>query len=266
VHFKVHLKCTFFITGDSFPILIFNPLVNLKLLNLSSNLMEFVSSYLFNQLKKLETLDLSFNRLQLVESYSFYKLINLENLHLNDNANDIQIHNESFIQLDLIQNIHLSKTILNDLTIEIFLDLFKYKNSLETKIVLERHLYKSLFLLSKYTKYDCDLTLFFIRNNVHYNFKSETEIYDYFNECSQMRIKNVSSNSNSNTRSLSYRHEKIFSNIFFYMFYSTLACIMLFGVICFFGADKKRELQIDRKHELNKVRKIFFRSLNQNYY
>jgi internalin A len=227
------------LSDDSFPILIFNPLVNLKLLNLSSNLMEFVSSYFFNQLQKLETLDLSFNRLQLVESYSFYKLINLENLHLNDNANDIQIHNESFIQLDLIQNIHLSKSILNEQTIEIFLDLFKYKNSLETKIVLKRHLYKSLFLLSKYTQYGCDLTLFFIRNNVHYNFKSETEIFDYFNECSQMRIKDVSQNLNHS--SFINRNERIFSNIIFYFFFFTIMFIFFLGIICFFSGARGKK-------------------------
>jgi len=246
-------------------IYLFDGLQSLKFLNLSSNSIEFVSSYLFNQLQKLETLDLSFNRIQVLESYSFHKLINLKNLHLNDNAKDIQIRNKSFIQLDLIQNIHISKSILNEQTIEIILDLFKYKNSLETKIVLSRHLYKSLFLLSNYTQYDCDLTLFFIRNNVHYNFKTETEIFDNFNECSQMGIKNVSQI--SNISSFVNRNSTIFSNVFFYLFCLTLIFIAFIAIICLFVTLEEKRINDEAvaiNAKRNKIRKAVIKFVRVN--
>ncbi len=230
---------------------VFDSLQNLKFLNLSSNSLEYVSSYLFNQLRKLETLDLSYNRIQLLEPYAFYKLSNLKNLRLNDNANGIQIHNESFIQLDQIQNIHLSKTILNDETNGIVFDLFKYKNSLVSKVVLKRQLYKSLFLFSSYEQYDCNLTLFFSANNIHYNFKTEIEMYDYFSECSQIKIKNSAQNSIISID----RDSRIFSNIFFYMFYLTLMFIIFMGLACFFIV--KQKIVIEDKIVLFKKTKIF---------
>ena len=33
-------------------------------------------------------------------------------------------------------------------------------------------------------------TLYFIRKNVHFNFKTETHIHDYFSQCSNLAIKN----------------------------------------------------------------------------
>jgi Leucine-rich repeat (LRR) protein len=229
---------------------LFDELKSLKFLNLSSNSIEYVSRYLFNQLQKLETLDLSYNRIQLLESFSFFKLISLKLLHLNDNSNVLQIHNETFIQLESIQNIHISNSILNEQTRGKFPDLFKYKNGLETKIVLKRHLYKSLFILSKYTNYDCDLTLFFIRNNVHYNFKSETEIYDYFSECSQMRIKNVYQNSNISSFD---RNSRIFTNIIFYFFNFTLMFIVFLAIVCLFVVLEEKRINDEKVVNLKKT-------------
>ena len=217
----------------------FDSLTELKLLNLSWNRIEFVSSRFFNQLFKLETLDLSFNSINLFETESFFKLTNLRNLHINDNAIEIQIENETFIQLDAIQNIYLSASILNEKTNGIFIDLFKHKNSLAAKWVLKRHLYKSLFLIGTYLDYDCNMTLFFVENNVHYNFKSESNIFDYFSQCSQMSIKN-SSSSITNDDLFNRRDKKIFSNILFYMFYLTLLFILFMGVTCLFVVEKKK--------------------------
>ena len=220
---------------------LFNSLVNLKLLNLSSNSIEIISRFLFNQLFKLETLDLSFNRIASLESYSFHMLVNMRNLFLNNNAFEIQIENDTFIQLNVIQNIYISASILTEKTNGIFLNLFKNKNSNFSKVVLKRHLYKSLFLLANYSQYDCNMTLFFIENNVHYNFKTESNIFDYFSECSQMRIKNESQILNV---LISDRDEKIFSNIFYYMFNLTLLFILFMGFTCFLVVKKKESLMI----------------------
>ena len=105
--------------------------------------------------------------------------------------------------LDSIQNIFISKSILNnnkeEENVHKFLSLFeeKTKRQLIKRNVLGISFLKSLFLTSKYdsqSKYDCNLTLFFIRKNVHFNFKTETEIFDYFNQCSLISIKNTTLN------------------------------------------------------------------------
>jgi Leucine-rich repeat (LRR) protein len=173
---------------------IFSPLSSLKFLNLSSNQIEIIQSNLFDSLLKLETLDLSLNRIRFIHSFAFNDLLNLKNLHLEENDKNLLIEsNTSFSHLDSIQNIYLSKSILNDENVKVFLNLFVQKTKTQlNKKVLGISFYKSLFLSSKYTKYDCNLTLFFIRKNVHFNFKTETEIFDYFNECSLLTIKNSS--------------------------------------------------------------------------
>ncbi len=173
---------------------LFDTLSNLKFLNLSTNKIEFISLEFFYQLYKLETLDLSSNRIYEIESHSFYKLHSLKSLHLNDNSAFIKIAIDTFVECQSIQNVFVSKSILNELVSEVFIQLFKFKNSKVTKKSLNRSYFKSLFLTSSYLNetYDCDLTLFFINNNVHFNFKTEGEIYDNFSKCSSLNIKNSS--------------------------------------------------------------------------
>jgi Leucine-rich repeat (LRR) protein len=209
---------------------IFSPLSSLKLLNLSSNQIEIIQSNLFDSLFKLETLDLSWNRIRLIHSFAFNDLLNLKNLHLNENNQNLLIEsNSSFSHLNLIQNIYLSKSILNDENVKIFLNLFKQKTKSQlSKKVLGISFYKSLFLSSKYTKYDCNLTLYFISRNIHYNFKTETEIFDYFNECSLLTIKKttlLASNFIKSTRSY-----LIFTDFGFYFFWSYLVYVAFLAI------------------------------------
>jgi hypothetical protein len=129
---------------------------------------------------------------------SFNSLLNLRNLHLEENDQNLIIEsNTSFSRLDSIQNIFLSKSILNDENVKIFLNLFVQKTKSQTnKNVLGISFYRSLFLISKYTKYYCNLTLYFISKNVHFNFKTETEIFDYFKECSLLTIESSTFSNN----------------------------------------------------------------------
>jgi len=207
---------------------IFSPLSSLKFLNLSSNQIEIVQSNLFDSLFKLETLDLSWNRIRFIHSFAFNSLLNLRNLHLNENYQNLIIEsNTSFSRLDSIQNIFLSKSILNDENVKIFLNLFVQKTKSQTNInVLGISFYKSLFLSTKYTKYDCNLTLYFIRNNVHFNFKTETEIFDYFKGCSLLTIK---SSTFSNNFVKSNRNFLIFSDFGAYFFWIYLLFVIIIG-------------------------------------
>ena len=177
----------------------FSYMSNLKLLNLSSNLIEIIPSFLFSNLLKLETLDLSLNLIHFISSYSFNNLISLRNLHINEQNGDYLKFesNETFHECDSIQTIYLSKSILQHSNtgksnIEVLLNVFEVKKKQINKTVLNRPYFKSLFLISYYNDsklYDCNLTLFFIRNNIHFNFKTETQIFDYFSQCFDLKIK-----------------------------------------------------------------------------
>ena len=169
----------------------FDDLSNLKFLNLSWNSIEFIKKYLFKELFKLETIDLSFNRIRFIENFSFFKLTYLRNLHLNDNDENIFIDSNSFYELESIQNVFISKFALNsNLTKSIMIKLFEYKNRNFFKKVLKRSYFKSLFLISSYENdfYDCDLNLYFLQNNVHFNFKTGNDFFYVENQCIGLTI------------------------------------------------------------------------------
>jgi len=209
---------------------IFSPLSSLKFLNLSSNQIEIIQSNLFDSLFKLETLDLSWNRIRFIHSFAFNDLLSLRNLHLEENDQNLIIEsNTSFSRLDSIQNIFLSKSVLNDENVKIFLSLFLQKTKSQTnKNVLGISFYRSLFLSSKYIKYDCNLTLFFISRNVHFNFRTETEIFDYFNECSLLTIKKMTLLDNNLGKSS--RNYLIFTDFGVYFFWSYLMCLAFLAI------------------------------------
>jgi hypothetical protein len=170
-------------------------------------------------------------------------LLNLRNLHLNENDESLLIEsNSSFYHLDSIQNIYLSKSILinKDTNIKVFLNLFAQKQKQVNKSVLGISFYKSLFLITEYySRYDCNLTLFFIRRNIHFNFRTESNIFDYFDQCSLLVIKNVSSLMGDYYKS--NRKILVFTDFRPYFFWIFLLAVIYFGV--HFMIDfKKREI------------------------
>jgi Leucine-rich repeat (LRR) protein len=221
-------RLTYF--NDTF---IFSPLSSLKFLNLSSNRIEIIQSNLFDSLFKLETLDLSLNRIRFIQSFALNSLLNLRNLHLNENDESLLIEsNSSFSHLDSIQNVYLSKSILfnSDTNVKVFLNLFAQKQKQVNKSVLGISFYKSLFLISDYSsQYDCNLTLFFIRRNIHFNFRTESNIFDYFDQCSLLVIKN-SSSSIMDENPKSNRNILVFTDFRPYFFWIYLLLVICIGV------------------------------------
>ena len=154
----------------------------------------------------------------MLENYSFHRLIYLKTLHLHANNVDLQINTNTFVELESIQTISVSAPILSsNLTKQIFINMFQYKNRL-SKTILKRSYYKSLFLDAIYTdgNYECERTHYFIRHNVHFNFKTEADIHDYFWSCSQTRLENDFLNS-PKTLLVTSRHKVIFSNPVLYL-------------------------------------------------
>lgn len=234
--FKLETLCLSFNLISSFEndLNIFSFLTSLKYLSLKANRIEFIPSLLFKNLPKLETIDLSSNRIYSLEKYSFFNLAYLRNLHLEENEFNIHMVNETFYQINSIQNIYLSKSILSDhATRLVFIKLFEARkrqmNENEGKKVLNVTYFKSLFLMFDYDDYDCELTLYFMRQNLHLNFKYETQIRDYFDACSLIRIKN---GQQQELKEETFHFLNIFSNLLWWFFNLTLLFILLMGVLC----------------------------------
>ena len=101
----------------------------------------------------------------------------------------------SFVEIGSVQNIYISNSILSNETKMIFVELFKSLNLNPTRRN-GRTYFKSLSLISSSDKYDCGLTLDFIKQKIHFNFKTESDIFNYFSECSQMSLnKSLQANS-----------------------------------------------------------------------
>ena len=211
--------------------MIFSKLNNLKHLNLSCNVLDIITSRLFDNLLKLETLDLSKNMIRILEDFAFNKLNSLRNLHLNDNGDKLHIGNQSFTELASIQDIQISKSILTRGVKSIFVDLFTQMNRNASRHN-QRVYFRSLSLIAAYSRYDCALALDFMENMVHFNFKTEREIHDYFAECSDLAMLHVDTTSHviaNDHRRIVDRYNLIFSNFFFDTLCALLIFILIFG-------------------------------------
>ena len=184
----------------------FKYLESLQLLDLSFNFIETIPERIFSDLFKLEILDLTHNKIYEFESVALENLDSLKYLYIYDNADHVKMKQNSFLQLRSLQNIYISKSILNNDTVSIFNATFKYLNRNST-LKNNRTYFKSLSLItspkgdtSSILEYDCDWTLHFIRLNIHLNLKTESDISQYFAQCSQYSLKNVSSIQNDLVR------------------------------------------------------------------
>ena len=204
----------------------FDGLQNLEFLNLSANYIEVILTFSFSNLIKLTTIDLSQNRIYYLNNYSFNSLTSLKNLHLNNNIYDLKMEINTLFRIISIQNIYISKSVLLS-SKSIFINLASYKNRMSVRKVKNTHYFKSLFLMTPFesngVEYDCNLTLYFIRFNMHLNFKTESDISNYFSECN---LKLISKNTPYYlSAEVSY---SVLSNGLFYFFILSLLAILCF--------------------------------------
>ena len=178
----------------------FQNLTNLKLLNLSHNSLGYLETGLLNSLYKLETIDVSNNNLYLIEEFALNNLFNLKNVYLfNNNNGNVTLSYGSFYRFDSIQNIYIDKEMVNsNLSLHIFIDLVAQKNSLTKKRILNRAYFKSVNLITLNGDFfnsnqtsDCDMTITFIKFNIHFNLKTESDLFNYFSNCDQIILKHV---------------------------------------------------------------------------
>jgi hypothetical protein len=176
---------------------LFNSLTSLKFLNLSSNLIEIIRMDTFSNLLKLEVVDLSNNKIHLIKENSFDGLINLRDLYINNNEPNMKIENSSFYKFESIKTMFIDRSILNySFNKLVFIEMIKNKNLLHNKTILEWNFYQAFNLIDlNDTIYDCEVVIEFLKLNILYDLKSETDYDAYLSNCQVMNKKNVTNNS-----------------------------------------------------------------------
>ena len=103
----------------------------------------------------------------------------------------LSFYASSLSGFDSIQSIYLSKDLLvNDLNADIFIKMADYKNRINNKIIVDRLYFKSFNLIS-FNETDCDLTIKFIRYNIHFNLKTEYDFSNYASLCENISKENL---------------------------------------------------------------------------
>jgi hypothetical protein len=205
---------------------LFNSLTSIKLINLSTNYIELIQKNTFSNLLKLEVLDLRNNKIRLIKESSFNRLVNLRELYINKNEPNMKIENSSFNQFESIKNIFIDKSILNDsLHKRIFIEMTNNKNILDknNKTILKWNYYPSfnLIVLNE-SSYDCGLVFEYIKFNVQYNLRTESDYTNYLSNCQIMKIKDERNNTNQDG--------KLEIN-YLYLFLIMLGCIFFMLII-----------------------------------
>ena len=142
-----------------------------------------------------------------------------------------------------IQNIYISKSVLLSASSKsILINLATYKNRISVRKVQNTNYFKSLFLMTPFesngVEYDCNLTLYFIRFNMHLNFKTESDISNYFSECN---LKLIFENTPYYlSPDVSY---SVLSNGLFYFFILSLLAILCFVASYFKTGTGKNKVQ-----------------------
>jgi hypothetical protein len=144
---------------------------------MDSNNITVIENNLFDNLYKLELIDLSRNSIFLIKNFSFNKLPNLRDLYLGENSIKI-IETNCCNHMESMENLYISKSILNNYIKQIIIGFVHMLQSEPKNKVINRNYYKSFNLIAT-NEYDCELTLFFIRHNIHYNLKSDFDFYNY---------------------------------------------------------------------------------------
>ena len=175
----------------------------------------------------------SLNKIYSLQEKAFFKLNNLKFLYIYENCPNMTINNGSFYELNKIESIYLSKSILNSETISIFIGLLQVKNKNNFKKILNVNYIKSLNLIS-FNETDCNLTLYFIKENVHFNLRTENDWYKYISNCdgNEIHIKNKVSNKNDYLTRIQLTNYWIFYlavtnvtiSILFFVYFSLLLC------------------------------------------
>jgi len=157
----------------------------LTILDLSHNKIGFISNDTFVNLRTLTNLNLEHNLLKTIGNrlLSFGNLKKLDKLYISQNLIDTY-DATSFNGLNLLTKIYLS---LNNLGLNDFCNI-KSSISFEPKIyqrnILGMQYYYSTNLLDyEHVNDECELTLFFIKSNIHLNLVTDVDFNLFMEKC-----------------------------------------------------------------------------------
>ena len=167
----------------------FHGLFRLQKLDLRNNSIKIIESSYFSDLNSLVYLNLGYNSLQLIEHYSFSNLNQLADLYLNGNT-DVNIETKSLDGLFALRNIYLNLNLFLNSTFKLTL-----KSSIKPrvyKIITSRIYYESLNIIADDhigQMEECNIIIYFIRNNIQFNLKESSHIKYYEENCeSQLKV------------------------------------------------------------------------------
>ncbi len=153
-------------------------------LNLSNNLIKVIDGSLLQNLKSLVELNLSFNSIDSIHDDSFINLRFLKTLFLNDN-NYIPLTNRTLLGLKSIKNIYLSSNLF--LSQSNIMSIIKSLQLNQKRAIYPIIYYDAIYMISvgnfSYTRELCDLTLFFIKHNLHLNLRTADDITRFLEDC-----------------------------------------------------------------------------------
>jgi hypothetical protein len=78
----------------------------------------------------------------------------------------------------------------------------------KTKILNINYL-KTLNLLA-FNETDCNLTLYFIRENIHFNLRTENDWHEYITNCEEIKIKDKASSKNDYSTRIQFTNSWVF--------------------------------------------------------
>ena len=178
--------------------LTFESLYQLKYLNLSHNYLSPINNVLFSDLFKLLELDLSYNSLVSIEDYSFKNFYFLTELHLEFQKAANLILTNSTIYLENnnnLKNVYISFDVLakskhNQIQLVDSLN----HNNIE-KVAFNHLYYRSINVNALFVNSsdgsnnrlnECFLIIYFIRYQIHFNLKSDSDVSNFLNDCNSI--------------------------------------------------------------------------------
>ena len=122
-------------------------------------------------------------------------MLKLKHLHLNNNSKRLEFESVlSFNRLDSLANIYVNKDILIEKNKCVLKRFAESKNTKSLRNVLKREYFNSINLLAFKSEtisldYNCNLTLAFIQYNIHFNLKSDLDLFFYMeSECEKREL------------------------------------------------------------------------------
>lgn len=164
---------------------LFDSVIRLTHLNLSSNRIELINRDLFSRLFNLHKLDVSRNKLKITEGCSLKNLNQLAYVDLSNNE-QLVLENDSLFGMDSIKDIWISFDQLANNKIEILSSLIP----IQVRHVGDVFYFKSIYVNYREQTVECQLVLDFIKRNIQLKLRTEQDFLHFLDKCYSFKFFN----------------------------------------------------------------------------